>query len=131
STYTLQVDLDAYVRRTGRSLRRFFADLEAHGTLQAPRLSLPDHDLGKGLPAGPLGYECQYASALPRERLADQLQLQPAEIKATGEAPEEPAAEAVEPPAAKATAAGPVEADRPSTVRISVQILDRLMSLAG
>lgn len=142
STHTLRVDLDAYARRTGRPLTRFFADLEAGGAVREPRLLLPECDISKGLPGGPVRYECEYTSAVPLERLAEQLQLQladfnaaapePAEPKTVEPEPEAPATEDAEPPAiAQAEPTGKPEAERPSSVRISVQILDRLMNLAG
>ncbi|AMV24957.1 Chemotaxis protein CheA [Gemmata sp. SH-PL17] len=143
--HALRVDLDAYVRRTGHSLTRFFADLEANGLVREPRLVLPEHDISKGLPDGPVSYECQYTSMVPLERLAEQLRLQLTEFNAAvpeppepkpaapePPEPEPPAAEDTEPPViARAEPASRPEAERPSSVRISVQILDRLMNLAG
>jgi two-component system chemotaxis sensor kinase CheA len=135
---TLEIDLGSYVRRTGRSLLKFFADLQSLGKVLDARLLVPNHDLKLGLPEGPVPYECSYASAVPPDALAARLLLAHDEIQAKGQAPEpmmpvDTPLSQVPPPAQGSAAASvrPAAPEAPSTVRIGVQILDRLMTLAG
>ena len=136
--YTLEIDLDSYVQRTGRSLLKFFADLQTLGKVLDARLLVPNHDLKLGLPEGPVPYECTYASAMPLAELAAELLLAHDEIREKGQAPQlimpvDTPASHVHPPDQGSAAAlfRPPTPEAPSTVRIGVQILDRLMTLAG
>jgi two-component system chemotaxis sensor kinase CheA len=141
--YGLRVELGAYVRRGGPPLLRFMADLEAHGAVLDARLRVPEHDLARGMPKGPVEYEGQYSSTLTPEDLSARLHLAPGELSLV----REPSAGDVAPPAAGPAAGPPPEpargpsteappvapagAEKPSTIRIGVQLLDRLMALAG
>jgi two-component system chemotaxis sensor kinase CheA len=151
--YTLRVDLVTHGRRTGRSPAGLLADLQESGCILDARIHVPDHDLTRGLPEGPVDYECLYASVFAVDQLAPRLRLTTGEVFPVGEGIEttrqgdketrrqgdreisgdKKGAPPRSPVGARAQAAvGPeAESERPSTVRIGVQVLDRLMTLAG
>jgi two-component system chemotaxis sensor kinase CheA len=140
--YALRVELGDYTRRTARLPARFLAELETHGCILDAQLHIPDQDLALGMPEGPVEYECLYSSTLPLAPLTGRLQLLPGEISFRPEAsPETPVKQAPPPPVDEepdssrgpgpdGVPAGPTE-ERPSSVRIGVGVLDRLMTLAG
>jgi two-component system chemotaxis sensor kinase CheA len=141
--YNLRIELGAHVRQTGRSVQRLLAELQQQGCILDAWLHVPDHDLALGLPDGPVDYECQYSSAWAAEQLTSRLGLQahqlapvPEETQpaATPTAPteaNEPSPQAGATPRPSIPGSSETEADRPSSVRIGVQVLDRLMTLAG
>jgi two-component system chemotaxis sensor kinase CheA len=131
--YTLRVELHAHQLRSGRSVLGFLADLHQHACVLDARLIVPDHDLTVGLPDGPVTFECLCSSALPLVDLAGCLHVPAAAIAviASPSTPPEEAPEEVSSPPADDKVAAPIEPERPTTVRINVQILDRLMNLAG
>jgi two-component system chemotaxis sensor kinase CheA len=138
--YTLEVELDGYVRRTGQSVLAFLAALQQQGRVLDGRLQVPDHDLTRGMPEGRVEYACLFSSSWLLDTLISRLQLVPGEITLMAEAsPVPPSLPTVSPPVveqpaeskAATPAAAPTDTERPTSVRINVQILDRLMNLAG
>jgi two-component system chemotaxis sensor kinase CheA len=92
------------------------------------------------MPGVPVEYECRYASPLPPEEVAARLRLEPGALVLVPDtatkapatvAPAPPAPEQTRGPGMEPPAAAPTGPDKPTTVRIGVQLLDRLMALAG
>jgi two-component system, chemotaxis family, sensor kinase CheA len=130
--YGLSADLAECDRGGWRPLR-LLQRLQEIGAILDARLDLPDARLDAGLPAGPLRYQALFSSGLAPDRVTQALGvagvhlvlLEPVERPA----PPPPAVRQVTPPAEEPTL--PAPADRGNTLRIPVQLVDRLMTLAG
>src|SRR5262249_18297209 len=104
-------------------------ELQTHGTIAEPTLHVPAGDLRQGLPDGPLVYAARYTSPLGPQELRQSLGLLPEELDAEGIATGPPLPTVSE----ESKAVQPATPGRPApqSVRISVPLLDRLMTLAG
>ena len=145
--FPLTIDLAAWILATGQSLVRLLAALEGLGTLENAVVKVMETDLTIGLPAGPLILVGQMMTARAPEEVgpllglpcARQQQIEisapivPAQpLPALPAAP--PAVLTVPPvPAVQKSSAQPpaLESDKTSSLRISVELLDRLMTLTG
>ena len=141
----LAVDLGDWVSTGRRTLGALLADLARLGDFGDPRLDLPTRDLSEGLATGPIRLHGRLRTALPAEEVMRQLAL-PVEVESTEApkapvaiAPEEPYATAdrpepaaAKPPAPDGGARGPAaEQERAASLRINVELLDRLMTLTS
>jgi two-component system chemotaxis sensor kinase CheA len=129
--------------RSGR-LAEFFASFERCGAVAAPRITLAPHDLARELPQGPIHLQAELASSMPVEDVRTRLGL-PAHDRAVdrpGAVTEERDLAASAPtirPERKPAATSLAPADRPhaqepartGSLRINVDLLDRLMTLTG
>jgi two-component system chemotaxis sensor kinase CheA len=143
--YGLTLDLADCQRRQGFSPAEVLRRLQGAGEVLDGRLEVPDFDLERPLPAGPVWYHAIVSAALPPDRLRRDLGLDGARIvvlsapSGGGAVVRKPAAELAPqpPPAAPAppppTAAPPAPAtgERASTLRIPVGLVDQLMTLVG
>jgi two-component system chemotaxis sensor kinase CheA len=134
--YALRIDLAAYVRRGGTPLPQFMADLEAHGSVLETCLHVPDHDLIRGMPEGRVEYDCRIASPLSPDEITARLRLAPGELSVVPDSVPGPLGQSAIPEPTRDTGTDvpvtvPAGGEKPSTIRISVSLLDRLMALAG
>ena len=123
--YVLRIDLGERFRATGQLPLTVLQGLLEHGSILDARLET-DGDL-----EGPLHYHALFSGALGPDELCRSAGLHPKEMSVL-EAPLVPAAPApavavVEEPASVVPRSG----ERAASVRISVNLLDRLMTLAG
>ena len=134
-TFQLSVDLT----QQPAGLVGWFRELLAMGLVTAGRLTLPAVDLRIGIPCGAVQWSGEVASALTREQVAAKLKLP---LDATAQAgmlvPQQEASaskmaspESTAPAKLAGTAAPTIEAEKSSTLRIQVELLDRLMTLVG
>jgi two-component system chemotaxis sensor kinase CheA len=141
----LSIDLTEWVRGSGRALVTLLADLERPGIFEEPRLDLGMCDLATGLPTGPIRLQGRLRTSLSHAEVAHRLRfpIEPDGIRPTGAAianslaPAPPPApqpvsapSVIEGPAAEARALVQ-EHEKTTSLRISVELLDRLMTLTG
>ncbi|WP_148591693.1 hybrid sensor histidine kinase/response regulator [Aquisphaera giovannonii] len=127
---SLQIDLDEWSRGRGLTLGPLLAELAGVGPAEAAGLEIGPADLAAGLGRGPVRWHGRLRTALGEAEVRRRLGLG-AEAREPGRAQPGPA-----PPAAprQPTTGGRVpapEADRSASLRINVELLDRLMTLAG
>ncbi|WP_152053713.1 hybrid sensor histidine kinase/response regulator [Tautonia marina] len=128
----LAVDLAEWSRSRGQSLATLLADLDRWGRVEGASLEFEQDDLGRGLTPGPVVLRGQFRTAMPEDdvarRLAFPIAAEPPEAVDPPPAP----ATGVEPPLAPA-AGGAVAAAEPerASLRINVELLDRLMTLTS
>lgn len=142
--FALEVDFTAAYRRDGLSPVRILEAIQRHGVILSAALDVPgaDPELG-GLPDGPVRYRATVSSALPADAFRAALGF-PLDRLAEPDAPPEtalatrpsetPALNSPEPagPAPVEVAGVTVgPAEKATTLRIPVSLVDRLMTLAG
>jgi two-component system chemotaxis sensor kinase CheA len=140
----LSIELAEWVRTSRRSLGGLLSDLESVGTFEDPRLDQGSGDLATGLPIGPVILQGRLRTTFSEAEVHDRLGIPgrphvllppraadtaegapAASPKVRGEATPAGVAAA---PAARATAQ---EHERATSLRINVELLDRLMTLTG
>ncbi len=141
----LSVDLADWVRAGGRTLGSLLSDLDRLGRVDEPELEFETVDLAKGLPTGQVGLRGHLRTELSEQDVVKWLGF-PAKTRDTPPpsaaivAANFPIAESLplsEPtPAAfegltSASRILPLENDKTASLRISVELLDRLMTLIG
>lgn len=140
----ISVDLAEWVQASRSSLGSLLAKLAREGTFEGPRLELPFGELAEGLGTGPMRLHGRLRTARSREEVENRLAIpgarQPTEIREPATrthaqahppaAQREPAPGKTPAPDSDARRAG-VEQDRTSTLRINVELLDRLMTLTS
>ncbi len=134
-TFRLSVDLT----QQPSGLVGLFRELLAIGSVTAGHLTLTAVDLRHGIPRGPVQWSGEVASALSRDQVALRLGLPLVTTVQTGmlaprqeaSAPKLALLESTAPAQVAATAAPAVEAEKSTTLRIQVELLDRLMTLVG
>jgi len=141
----LSVDLAEWVRASQRSLGTLLADLERLGYFEDPRLEFGMCDLASMLPTGPILLRGRLRTPLAQAEVDHRLRLPirnrivlppSAAFASTAAASPRlaPRPESAEPaiagsdPAARAVAQ---ESDKTASLRINVELLDRLMTLTG
>jgi two-component system, chemotaxis family, sensor kinase CheA len=141
---SLSIDLGEWVRASRRSLGALLADLEQLGNLEDPRLDLEKVDLKSMLPTGPILLRGRLRTSLTSAEVDHRLRLPRIEgvIELRARASTDTGAAALPPPGPESrpvTAAGPAPDARPhahhedktTSLRINVELLDRLMTLVG
>jgi two-component system chemotaxis sensor kinase CheA len=141
----LAVNLADWVHQSGRSLGTLLGGLARLGSILDPRLDVPPCDLTEGLCTGPIHLRAGLRTALELEEVHRRLDLASGgkESSAPGSvAPSRPAEPIVParqsastigekvPPAPEARSV-PTESDRTASLRINVELLDRLMTLTS
>lgn len=142
--YRLSLDLQAHAADFGGSVLPFFRTLEQVGTLLDARLDAPVCDLSGPIPDGPLIYQAVCSSSLTPPAFQQQLGLDADELEVVHTtAPSAASATPAQAPVAAGTPPRPpaavtevalapaAAAERSSSIRINVNLLDRLMNLAG
>jgi two-component system chemotaxis sensor kinase CheA len=124
--YALTIDL-ARCERQGIGPTAAFQQLEASGTLLDGCLDVPGEGLDVPLPEGPIVYRAIVSTTLPPEPFAQKLGLPGVEITVL-EPPSVPRPEVASVIPTEPVAVAP---ERSNTLRIPVQLIDRLMTLAG
>jgi two-component system chemotaxis sensor kinase CheA len=141
----LSVDLADWMRTSGRTLGSLLAGLAQTGRFEGPRLDLPPCDLTAGLSTGPIHLHGQLRTAISPEEVERRLRLPikkeaaeppPAPAAVT---PAESIAPEVRPEPSRARSTAPAadarglatEQDRTASLRINVELLDRLMTLTS
>lgn len=125
--YAVHVDLSRCQRERGLEPVEVIRRLQDVGALLDARLEVPDFDLDTGLPLAGVGYQALVSSAEPPEAVQRALDLPGIRVSLVEREAVEPApvSPAPEPPERK-----PREKDQ-GTIRLPVQLVDRLMTLAG
>ncbi|HYT92268.1 MAG TPA: chemotaxis protein CheW, partial [Gemmataceae bacterium] len=136
--YEVKVDLVKCHKQHGRSPYAVLQQLQTVGTILDGSLDVAEGDLDAPLPTDALVYQGLIASPLPPDRFGQEIGLAGVQITLL-----DPAPEATAPPApacgfalpAKPQAVPepplPAPSGERSSIRIPVQLLDRLMTLAG
>ncbi|MGC8639564.1 MAG: hybrid sensor histidine kinase/response regulator, partial [Isosphaeraceae bacterium] len=148
---SLSINLSDWVRRSGRTLGSLLASLAALGTFDEPRLEIPSTDLGEGLGGGSVHLHGRLRTTVSLAEIERRLGLPSAgsvspsvsmSVVSGAAATERPAtlgattSGRAAPPAAAGAghrpgAPGSIELDRASSLRINVELLDRLMTLTS
>ncbi len=126
--YAVSVDLSRCHRERGLDPVEVIRQLQAVGALLDARLEVPDFDLETGLPTAGIGYQALISSSEPPEVIQKALdlpgirilQLEP-EIAVPAERTARPTVSPAVPPREKSE----------GSIRLPVQLVDRLMTLAG
>jgi len=141
----LAIDLAEWVRASGRPLGTLLADLDRLGNFEDPGLDFGMCDLATSLPAGPILLRGRLRTALSQAEVDRRLRFPTQKSltrtpsaaianQATAAPPRAPQPESA-PPAiagsAAATRALAPEHDKTASLRINVELLDRLMTLTG
>lgn len=140
--YVLELDLAEHLRKRGEGPLAVTQGLQHRGTILEGQLLPASESLGEELVDGPLVYRVLYSSRLPPDEVRAAVGLQPRQVVVIDAPPAAPPAPAEPPPDAEAPAEPPqpstveppgreAPAGGPSSVRIPVHLLDRLMTLAG
>ncbi len=147
------IDLRQLDREGPAHLVRFFSTFERCGVVSVPCLVMAVQDLTRELPQGPIHFRAQLASSLSVDEIRRDLELAevaPPRLPARNRALQPPGA-AIADPAAAATLPAPrptsvlpavrdsaptaralaPEHDKTGSLRISVDLLDRLLTLTG
>ena len=115
-------------QRSGR-LADFFTKLERSGVVSDPRIILGPHDLTCGLPQGSIHLQVRLAPSVSVGAIREQLGLPATEARIQAETAVSRPSAAVDP------ALGPRQAsnadDTTASLRVNVELLDRLMTLIG
>jgi two-component system chemotaxis sensor kinase CheA len=134
NVYPIRIDLDAWARGAATPLARLIAELATYGRLAKPHLDYVTGDLTISSPTGPIVLRGELHSATPLIELQTRLRLP----QVRGDDPTGPAAteegpnlHTTAPSAAAAPTASSPELERLSSLRISIELLDRLMTLVG
>jgi two-component system chemotaxis sensor kinase CheA len=134
----IAIDLEAWQRATGRSLVALFGDIERIGTLEERKLDLKPGDLGQRLPGGPILFRATLRTPLSSSEVIERLGL----AGATGQmaqgagqisVPAIGTVSAIEhsPPTTAARRSAAIDEERSASLRIKVELLDRLMTLVS
>jgi two-component system chemotaxis sensor kinase CheA len=141
----LAVNLADWVQQTGRSLGTLLGSLARLGTVLDPRLDVPQCDLTEGLGTGPIHLHAGLRTVLELQEVHRRLGLfgggkeRSVSGRVAPAIPEEPivparqSASTIEekvPPSPEARSV-PAEPDRTASLRINVELLDRLMTLTS
>jgi two-component system chemotaxis sensor kinase CheA len=140
-TLSLSVDLNDWVRVRQQTLGPLLAELAHLGGFEDARLELDQGDLAGGLSSGPVVLRGRLRTELSEEDVERRLGL-PTWVRATAPpstrvptAPAKPPTPVVRPEPEAATRPAPdaavAEADRTASLRINVELLDRLMTLTS
>jgi two-component system, chemotaxis family, sensor kinase CheA len=141
----LSIDLAEWMRASGRHLGALLADLDRLGNLEDADLEFGIRDLATSLPVGPILLRGHLRTGLAREDVDRRLRLPvpessirpPTAAIASPATPPPPRArqpESAPAPTEGSVATGRIPAqehDKPASLRISVELLDRLMTLTG
>jgi two-component system chemotaxis sensor kinase CheA len=137
---TLSIDLAEWAGVHRRTLGPLLAEVERLGTFENGRLECEQGDLAGGLSRGPVILRGRLRTELSQEEVERRLGL-PTRVRATGptpttdrSAPEEPPPTVRQepvPPGQPGPEAAGAEADRTTSLRINVELLDRLMTLTS
>ncbi len=138
----LSLDLGEWVRTSRRSLGELLAELERVGDFQDPQLDVASDDLRTTLPTAPIVLQGRLRTSLSREVIRNRLLLPT--IDRDLEHPTDDIIVAPRPEPHRhqsrpSVAAGPAPSYRPATseedksasLRVNVELLDRLMTLVG
>jgi two-component system chemotaxis sensor kinase CheA len=139
--HALSVDLAEWVGVRRQTLGPLLAEIARLGTFENGRIELDEGDLAAGLSFGPVVLRGRLRSELSQEEIERRLGL-PTRVRATEPpptpapaAPAKPPTPAVRPeseaPGRTPSEAAGAEADRTASLRINVELLDRLMNLTS
>jgi two-component system chemotaxis sensor kinase CheA len=123
--YRVRIDLAECHRRHGQPPVAVVRRVQEAGTLLDARIDVPGGDINASLPAGPIWLAAVVSAAAPPDRFREALGLPAAEVVVV-EAPAPVVSQPLVPAPAPARAPEP-----PSSIRIPVPLVDRLMALAG
>jgi two-component system chemotaxis sensor kinase CheA len=131
-TLTLAIDLGEWARVRQLTVRPLLAELARLGSLEEASLELDPSDLGSGLIGGPVVWRGKLRTALSEDDVERQLGLPgrarqgipPRTVASTPLLAPPPAPRLQQPDARRAAP----DADRAASLRISVELLDRLMT---
>jgi len=145
SNLPLVVDLDEWAQSRRSSLGMLLGELDRLGIMEQPVLEFAPVDLSKGLPAGPVRLQGVLRATLSQEEVDQRLQLP--KQKLASQPPPAPPLQAIAPTSVPVS---PIEStptaleslalssrvlgqepDKTASLRISVELLDRLMTLTG
>ena len=151
--YLLKYDLSETSKAGGPDPSALVKELQSAGEIVDAKMTLASGEISSGLPEGPLLFEVLFATligeeyievvtGLPEDRIIPLEELKAEEPEKTHAPPEEEAPKETPEPAAQDEPAAPKPKDKPtpasgksqaagSSVRINVDILDKLMTLAG
>jgi two-component system chemotaxis sensor kinase CheA len=138
--YAVQVDLSFCQRERGIEPIEVIQRLQAAGALLDARLEVPDFDLETGLPSAGICYQALLSSVRTLEELQRTLDLPGLRILLLEPAPEDIRSRESGVRSQEADTRHPTPDSRhptpqttpvPATIRLPVQLVDRLMTLAG
>jgi two-component system, chemotaxis family, sensor kinase CheA len=139
--YSIRCDLEAFCKSRQQPPLALVKSLLAFGSILDGRLEVPNADLRKGLPQGPIVYLATYSSSLDLEPLceavgltSEQILPMPASVEDRAARPADDVAMATPQFVSASLISGAEPArkdDRVNSLRINVALLDRLMNLAG
>jgi len=125
------IDLRQVDRQRSNRLAGFFASFERCGAVVSPCIMLASHDLTRELPRGPIHFQAQLATSMAVADIRRELGLTADADQAVPPPRRRPeSAPAVSGPAAAARD-HTREPDRSASLRVNVDLLDRLMTLTG
>jgi len=140
---TWDIDLRQLDRQRSARLAEFFSTFEHFGVVAVPSIIMASHDLTRELPPGSIHFRAQLASSIPVQAIRRELGLPASAMDVQTDAtsstaaaapPGAPRPESAEPAitgSAPATRAVAQEHDKTASLRINVELLDRLMTLTG
>lgn len=124
------IDLARWTNAAQRSLTALLAELASMGSLTQVRIEMPPHDLAQALPAGPWILHGQLSCTLSAAELTARLQL-PEDTKSATPAMAAAETPRTAPSSTASAGSGVAEPEKTTTLRIQVELLDRLMTLIG